>query len=195
MKHIVFIFILVAIIIPSAHSQTNNRLWGGLEIGGGISLADKGKMYNITYGDSKMTTGTIRAIIGYYITPQISIGGGIGQSGYLDPALRTPPPCGNYRSAALSTLPLCLDFRFHPIQDNLKLVLNANVGYSLLTNESDLNSKFMTDIAVGYKIANIGKISIVPAIGYNYNNYSIDNVYEKSNQSKHSVFLKIGIFY
>ncbi len=182
-RKILFLIFISSIFTPIySYSQTNSKLWGGVEVGFGISLADKGKMYDLKYGkDSEMTTSTIRAIMGYYIMPQLSFGAGIGLSSYTKPSV--------------NTLPLCLDIRFHPIQENQNLVLISNIGYSLATSESDINSKFMTDFSVGYKLTNIKKIGIIPAIGYNYNSYSVDNVFGKSNQSRHSLFLKVGVIY
>jgi hypothetical protein len=164
------------------YSQTNGRLWGGLEVGYGLSLADKGKMYDLSYGrDAKMTISTIKAVLGYYITPRLSLGAGIGLSSYTLPGVNTAP--------------LCIDIRYHPVRDNLNIVLNGDIGYSLATSESDTKGKFMADFSLGYKLFNIKKINITPAIGYNYINYSVDNVFGKSNQSRHSIFMKIGILY
>lgn len=52
----------------------------------------------------------------------------------------------------------------------------------------------MSDISVGYKVLNLGKLSLVPSFGYNFINYSVENE-KKLNQYRHSLFLKIGLIY
>lgn len=62
-----------------SYSQTNHRLWGGFEVGYGLSLSDRGDNYKVSYGgDTKMTISTLRGIVGYYVIPQLSVGAGIG---------------------------------------------------------------------------------------------------------------------
>jgi hypothetical protein len=181
MKKSLIILLFLTSFFP-LFSQTNGKLWGGLELGFGIGLADKGNMYDISFGDdNKMTTGTIRGVLGYYVMPQLSIGAGIGLSSYTKPGI--------------NTIPVCFDMRFHPMKDNMNLVLNGDFGYALSTNENDLKGKFITDISVGYKLFNIKKISFTPFIGYNYSNYKVDNAFGKSTQSRHSVFFKIAAIY
>lgn len=126
-----------------------------------------------------MSASSIRAIIGYYFVPQMSVGLGVGLNSYTKPGL--------------NTLPVWLDLRYHPIEDNLNFVLNAGVGYSMITSEDALKGKFQADISAGYKVYNLKKISIVPAIGYNFCNYSLKDTHR--GQSRHSLFLKIGFFY
>lgn len=84
-------------------------------------------------------------------------------------------------------------FRYHPL-DNRNFSIRVNIGYVVATFEDDLKRKFLTDIAVGYKVWNLGKNKRSPSIGYNYINYSIENV-KKLNQSRLSIFLKIGLIY
>lgn len=177
-KVLISLFLLSFITISQA--QTNHKLWGGLEVGYGLSLSDRGDNYKLSYGgDSKMTISTIRGVIGYYVLPQLSVGAGIGFNSYTKPGV--------------NTVPLCLDFRYHPL-DNRNFSISGNIGYVVATSEDDLKGKFLSDIAVGYKVWNLGKISVIPSIGYNYINYSVENE-KKLNQSRHSIFLKIGLIY
>ena len=154
---IVFLFIVAFL---SSYSQTNNKLWGGLEIGYGLSLSDRGDLYNISYdSNNKMSMSSLRGIVGYYILPNLSLGGAIGLNSYTKPQL--------------NTVPLSLDLRFHPLIDNLDLVLNSNLGYIIATSESDEKGKLFADLSVGYKVLNISKVAVIPAIGYNYIGHSV----------------------
>ncbi len=126
-----------------------------------------------------MTISTLRGIVGYYVIPQLSVGAGIGFNSYIKPGL--------------NTIPVCLDLRYHPF-DNKKFSINGNIGYTIATSENDLNGKFMSDISLGDKVLNLGKLSLVPSFGYNFINYSVENE-KKLNQYRHSLFLKIGLIY
>ena len=177
----VLIFILGTITLTGMQAQTNNKLWGGIEVGYGLGLSDRGDSYKISRGDGyKMAYSSLRAIVGYYVLPNFSVGGGIG--------------LGSYTNPSLNTIPVFLDLRFHPLENNKKFILNGNLGYSIATSETDLNSKFQGEFSVGYKIFELGKISLIPSLGYNYCNYSIESL-NKGSQSKHSLFLRVGFFY
>jgi hypothetical protein len=177
------LLVLFSMMSIASYSQ-NSKLWGGLEVGYGLNLSDKGDSYKISYGgDTKMTITSLRGILGYYVIPQLSIGAGIGFNSYTVPSL--------------NAVPVCLDIRYHPLE-NRNFLLNGNIGYSLATSEEEFDSKVMTDISIGYKISNIGKFSLVPAIGYNFINYSINSPFENEknlNQSRHSLFIKVGLIY
>ncbi|GAB6009685.1 hypothetical protein [Dysgonomonas reticulitermitis] len=165
----------------SLFAQTNEKLWGGLEIELGASLVDKGDLYNVSYSDNKMSANTIKAVIGYYVTSQLSIGVSIGLNSYTLPGINMAP--------------IWLDMRFHPLTKNPKLVLNGAIGYPLAMNENDLKGKFIAEASAGYKLFNIGKISFVPALGYNYLLYSLNSADGRYSQSRHSIFIKISILY
>ncbi len=171
----------------SLYSQTNNKLWGGLEVGYGISLSDNGKLYDTSYkGNNRMALSSIRGVFGYYIIPSLSVGAGIGLSSYTKPQL--------------NTIPVFLDFRFHPLPKNTDLFINADLGHTIATSESDSKGKLIAELSIGYNLFRIGKLSIVPAIGYNYVNYSIsypdnDGIKSSFSQHRNSIFLKVGIIY
>jgi hypothetical protein len=136
-----WILIISLFLIPlyPVFPQTNRKLWGGLEVGYGLSISDKGGIYKYSYGnDTKMSISYVRGILGYYIVPQMSVGIGIGLSSYTKPAV--------------NTVPVCLDLRYHPVVNTHNLVLNGSLGYSLLTSENELKEKILTDISVGYII-------------------------------------------
>jgi hypothetical protein len=202
----ILLFLISSISLFPAYSQTNGKLWGGLEAGYGIGLSDKGDYYNLSYGSgnipfaewqpislgvnrSEMDVNIIRLVLGYYVIPQLSLGAGIGFNTNSLPGV--------------STLPLYIDIRYHPVADNPNLVLNVAAGYAPLISEHDTKGKFLADFSVGYKLFNLKKVSFVPFIGYNFINYSLSNPYNYPNdpiagtfnQSRHSIFLKIGMFY
>lgn len=166
--------ILILLTLTSISAQSKSKIWAGVEVGYGVTLSDE----NLPQSDKSIST--LRGLIGYYVAPNLSLGVGVGLSNYI----------------ITNTVPLCVDVRFHPINSNPNYVINWAVGYSLATSENDVNGKFMTDISLGYKIFNIGKMKIVPAVGYNYNTYSIENeLNSKNNYSQHSLFLKIGLLF
>lgn len=178
-KFLISLFLL-SFFSSLSYSQTNHRLWGGLEVGYGLSLSDRGDNYKVSYdGDTKMTISSLRGVVGYYVIPQLSVGVGIGFNSYTKPGL--------------NTIPVCLDLRYHPLE-NKKFSINGNIGYTIATSENYFNGKFMSDISVGYKLLNLGKLSLIPSFGYNFINYSVENK-KKLNQSRHSLFLKIGLIY
>lgn len=177
----VLICILSVVTLTTVQAQTNNKLWGGIEVGYGLGLSDRGESYKISRGDGyKMSYSSLRAIIGYYVLPNFSVGGGIG--------------LGSYTDLSLNTVPVFLDLRFHPLEDNKNFILNGNLGYSIATSETALKSKFQGEFSVGYKIFDLGKISLIPSLGYNYCNYSIESL-NKGSQSRHSLFLRVGFIY
>lgn len=165
----------ILLTLTSISAQSKNKLWAGAEVGYGITLSDE----NIT--QSNKSISTLRALAGYYVAPNLSLGVAVGLSSYI----------------ITNTVPLFLDVRYHPIGSNPNYVVNWAVGYALATSENDVEGKFTTDISLGYKILDMGKIQFVPAIGYNYNTYSIDNPLTTSsnNYSQHSLFLKIGLLF
>lgn len=178
---LVLIFIISIITLTNLQAQTNNDFWGGIEVGYGLGLSDRGDSYKISRGDGyKMAYSSLRAVVGYYVLPNLSLGGGIG--------------LGSYTNPSLNTVPVFLDLRFHPLEDNKNFILNGNLGYSIATSETDLKSKFQGEFSVGYKVLNLGKISLIPSLGYNYCSYSIEKL-ENGNQSRHSLFMRVGFIY
>ena len=171
--------LLVILLFAATCSYAQNRkLWGAVEVGYGISLSDKGDAYDVSYGsDHKMAMSLIRALLGYYVTPDLSLGAGIGLNSYT-------------QLEGLNTLPVFIDVRYHPFT-NKRFLLNGDIGYNLATSENNKDGKWLFDFSFGYKLLN-KRISIIPAIGYNYCSYSIDGS-SKMNQSRHSLFLKVGV--
>ncbi len=161
------------------------KLWGGVEMSGGLTFKDTGKQYDYSASGAHSLL-SINGVVGYYINPNFSVGISLGSN--------------NYRRINLSAIPLSLDLRYHPIADH-NLVVIGDVGYSVFTNESNLKTKFISDIAIGYKLLYNNTIKFTPSIGYDFCTYYIDHtdavnqVNVKSNMYKHSLFIKFSFTY
>lgn len=180
MKKIILtvIFITCALIVVSA--QPNNRFWGTIEFSYGYSFAERNDIYGISYPQNN-SVSFLHAIAGYYVTENMSIGVGVGINGYSNPGL--------------NNVPLFLDFRFHPLQSK-KVILNGSIGHALVTNETNLKAGALANISVGYHLFKIKKVSIVPAIGYNYCQYSAKDINgTKHRDNRSSIFVKLGVVY
>lgn len=176
----VLTFILMVGALTMLSAQPNNKLWGTVEVSYGYSFAEKKDAFGISYPQNN-SVSFIQAVVGYYVSEKLSLGAGIGINGYSNPGL--------------NTIPLFLDFRFHPLQDK-KMILNGSVGYSLSTNEANLDAGAVASISIGYNLFKIKKISIVPAIGYNYCQYTVTDTNKiNHNSSRNSLFVKLGIVY
>lgn len=177
MKSIIATLLLFYMLTANAQ---NNRLWGGVEVGYGYSLAEKKDVHGISYPKNN-SFSSIHAVLGYYVVEKLSVGAGIGLNGYSNPGL--------------NTLPLFLNLKFHPFH-NKNIVFSGDFGYSLLSNEDNIDAGFLTSMSVGYKVCKIKKIGIVPAIGYNFCQYSVKETNGMNhNDKRSSVFLKLGIVY
>lgn len=180
MKKLFLTFILMVGALTMLSAQPNNKLWGTVEVSYGYSFAEKKDAYGIGYPQNN-SVSFLQAILGYYVSEKLSLGVGIGLNGYSNPGL--------------NTIPLFLDLRFHPLQ-NKKMILNGSVGYSLSTNETNLGTGALASISIGYNLFKIKKISIVPAIGYNYCQYTVtDTNGITHNSNRNSLFVKLGIVY
>jgi hypothetical protein len=173
--------LLFILLFSSTYTYAQNRkLWGGIEVGYGISFSDKGDAYDVSYdNDHKMLINTIRILLGYYVTPDLSLGTGVGFNSYTE-------------LEGLNTLPVFIDVRYRPFT-NKRFLLNGDIGYNLFTSENNKDGNLLFDLSFGYKLLD-KRICIVPAIGYNYCNYSINGT-SKINQSRHSIFLKVGVVF
>ena len=170
---------LLLFCILAANAQ-NNRLWGGVEVGYGYSLAEKKDVHGISYPKNN-SFSSIQAVLGYYVVEKLSVGAGIGLNGYSNPGL--------------NILPLFLNLRFHPFQ-NKQIVFSGDLGYALLSNEDNMEAGFLTSISVGYQVCKVKKIGIIPAVGYNFCQYSVKAASGiNHNDNRSSVFLKLGIVY
>ncbi|WP_291528250.1 hypothetical protein [Bacteroides sp. UBA939] len=162
-----------------------HKIWVGAELGYGVTLSDKGDLYDMSYADHKdMRIGMLKLLVGYYVTPDLSLGVGAGSS--------------NYNPGTLNILPVFLDVRYHPFK-NKRILLNGDIGCAFLTPAAYKKGKLLMDFSVGYKVLD-KKVSIIPAIGYNYCGYDAgisvsDNIPLKDSQNKHSLFVKVGVIF
>lgn len=180
MKKISSILLLFIYSVFTLNSHPSNSFWGGLDIGYGLSLSDKGDIYKYsTNNENKMTMSSVRAIFGYYLNQKLSIGLNLGLNSFSKPTV--------------NTVPIMLDVRYHPISDNLSFFLQGDLGYSTLTSEEELKGKLVFDLSIGYKISQIGKMKISPSIGYNYFNYSLKQ--PNLSQNRHSIIFRIGLYF
>jgi hypothetical protein len=151
-------------------------LWGSVEVG-------YGKSFETDYSGVNMYLASLRAKIGYYLTPQFSLGVGIGLNGYY----------------MINTLPVVLDIRYHPIKTLPKLYAYADIGASVSNSyeTGDFTSGFLSDIGVGYKIRLGKRTSLHPAVGYNLF-ISSPRVYTFGQYSyteriiRHTIFMRLG---
>jgi hypothetical protein len=162
--------------IQNAESKSFwGSLWGSVEVGYGRSFEKDYSGYN-------MYLASLRGKIGYYITPQFSLGAGIGLNGYH-----------NY---TINTLPVVLDIRYHPIKTLSGLYTYADIGASV-SDSFNFTSGFLSDMGLGYKIRLGKRTSFNPAVGYNlfvssprvYNFVGYSYTYRIT---RHTIFLQLG---
>ncbi len=179
MKNKSILIILLLISELSVNAQ-NHKLWGGIEVAYGFCL---GNNYNINseLENENKSLSFIQGTIGYYVMPDISIGASIGIRSYNTPGL--------------NIIPLSFDIRYHPF-NNKKIVIGGSIGNSICTNEDYIKMNLVRYIFVGYKFWNIKNRSIIPSVGYSFYQYNItDTKNTKHNQSKNSIYVKIGFIY
>ena len=163
--------------------------WGGFELDYGLGLSDKGQHYRQNFGSkARMQMVGLRTVFGYYITPSFSLGTGIGVTTHSHPRN--------------NMIPIFLDIRYHPItRINENLYINLNFGTALANNQSDLNTKFIWELALGYKLFDIGNFTLTPAIGYNYMKYDKEVWSEENDffidcsQKRRTLFFRLSLTY
>jgi hypothetical protein len=166
--------------------NTENRsfwqsLWGSVEVGYGRSFENG-------YGGYNMYLASLRAKMGYYLSPRFSLGVGVGLNGYH-----------NYQ---INTLPVVLDIRYHPVKTLSNLYVYADIGASVIDSygtelRTDFTSGFLSDMGLAYKIRLGKRIFLNPAVGYNLF-ASVPRVHNDGNSSyteritRHTIFLRLG---
>ena len=98
MKSIIATLLLFYMLTANAQ---NNRLWGGVEIGYGYSLAEKKDVHGISYPKNN-SFSSIHAVLGYDVVETLSVGAGIGLNGYSNPGLNTLPLFLNFEISSIS---------------------------------------------------------------------------------------------
>ncbi len=190
-KHLLLLtFLSCAATLAAQHN--GKRLWGGVELGYGLSITNTPKPYSSAYDTKDITLNSLKATLGYYITPSFSLGAGVEPRSYVH--------------GGLNMVNLWLDSRFHPFKDK-KILLNGSLGLPLFLSEKDNRKiKLLADIAFGYELFSIKKIKIMPQIGYDYCHYgalktpdlgvySEAGADEKANHSIHCLVFKVGVIF
>lgn len=117
MKKIFATSIILIIIQTGLLAQSSKTFWGEVTLAYGRSLGDYGKTYDVLHRDAdNMYMASLKAKAGYYVTPQLSLGAGIGLSGYHSPNA--------------NTLPVFAEARYN-VKPVPKLFSYLNVGTSL----------------------------------------------------------------
>ncbi len=163
--------------------------WGGVELSYGLTLSDKGGLYHQKYGgDTKMQALDLRTVFGYYLTKNFSIGTGVGVATYSDPRI--------------NLVPIFIDVRFHPItRINENLYISANVGTSLVSNQSHIDPKLLWELTLGYQLFDLGNCTLTPSIGYGFFKYNAeqwDNLNERlydETQKRRTLFFRLSLTY
>jgi hypothetical protein len=186
MKQILLAFALFVTGVAGVAAQpgTNKKFWGTIEYTSGITLADRGKYYNnaLLDGNGMMGIIDLRAIVGYYVHPNLSLGVGVG----------TNTQFGYNTDHRIQGFPLLFDVRYHAFSDK-RLFLNGVVGgFSPSYELTDLG--WFTDLLVGYQL-NISKVRFAPAAGFNMSRYSIVEFNDAYNRTRFSVIVKLGILF
>jgi hypothetical protein len=180
MKNLFILSIYLLIIPNGLFSQNTNdkTLWGEVDLGYGFSLADRGKSYNLSYNDfsEKMYLASIRVKAGYYITPQLSLGAGLGLDGY--------------HNTNINTFPVFIDLQYR-LKSIPKLFAYVNGGASVALSDA-YTSGFISGIGMGYRVALGKRIILKPSIGYDLFLYSQNLGVSSETRSRHTLSMRLG---
>lgn len=179
MKKIIILTIICVFSFNLVFPQSHRKFWGGIEVAKGMAFSDQGEMYDVTFKIDHDTYNSLRAVFGYYVTPDLSLGASIGLA--------------HYNGISLNTAPVCLDIRYHPLPANWHWTLLGDIGYSIMGEDGSYKSKMQADIAIGYDFRiNKKNWRLIPSLGYNYNQYTYD-YHSIGTQNRHSLFLRLGL--
>ncbi|MDR0558653.1 MAG: hypothetical protein LBG92_00645 [Prevotellaceae bacterium] len=135
-------------------SLNDKKLWGSVEIKYGIGLFETGKsenhgFYSKNYGYMQVSSMLLKT--GYYVTPQLSLGAGIGTA--------------NYSGYMADMMPVFADIRY--LFTKLpKLYAFADIGGSFFIEKG-----FISDLGIGYRIVLGKRRSVNPSLSYNLTAY------------------------
>lgn len=171
-----YIFLQICILFSVfGFAQQKGKLWQGLEISYGHNLRNNSSFS--TEGENVGNYYALRGRIGYYITPNLSLGGSLATTGQGNPSI--------------DMYPLCFEARYHPFR-NKKWILNGSIGYPLAVNNANITIHALSDISIGYTTGHIKNLSFVTSLGYNFCAFRND-MEEKKNDTRHSIYIKMGI--
>ena len=132
-----------------------------------------------------MEVANTRLKAGYYVSPNLSLGAGIG--------------AGNYTGYKINTVPVFADVRWH-FTKSPKLFAFADIGASFFGG-GFRDKGFVSEIGVGYRLEFGKRCSINPSVGYNliayrqtYRNLVLldPNASDAENRVRHSICLTVA---
>jgi hypothetical protein len=150
--------------------------WRSIEVGYGKSFKNDYSQYKYN-----MYSMSFRAKTGYYLTPQFSLGIGVGLN--------------EYRNYPTTPALFMVDIRYHPIKILPNLYTYADIGGSFY--KISLTSGFLSDIGLGYKIRLGKRVSLNPAVMYSFFSSSSGtyNYDDTERVKRHTIFLQLGIHF
>jgi hypothetical protein len=163
----------------SQNNQTK-KVWYGIDYSYGFGILYKGNLFSLNRSNSNgnMHVVDLRAMAGYNISEQFSLGAGLGLAGY--------------HSISFNTMPIFLDLRYNlPVQQR-KFFLYTDIAFPLPVN-SNVYSLFMDDFGIGCKIPCYKRMKFVPSIGYNFISYKPDWETIPKRRYRHSLYVRLGI--
>ncbi|MDR0687796.1 MAG: hypothetical protein LBF55_03800 [Prevotellaceae bacterium] len=164
-------------------AQNSKTFWGEVTLGYGRSLGDYGKNYDILPGAANnMYTVSAKVKAGYYVLPQLSVGAGVGLSGYHNPII--------------NTLPVFAEARYN-VKRVPRLFSYLNAGASF--GAGAFSSGAIVGAGLGYSIKTGRRTALNVSVGYDallYKQTAVylftDEVAYSEMRHRHTMFLQLG---
>lgn len=179
--------LIMLTVITSVHAQQKNQgFWGTIEYSYGFGLADNGDLYDFKRPDWKMETHTLRLVMGYFATPYVSVGAGVGLAGHHSPSI--------------NTLPVFADFRYFFNGTQRSFFAYTDLGASIAL-DNHYKTGMLVDLGFGRSFPIGRRSAFIPSIGYNLAGYKTEFKYiennltftETDNRTRHTLFVRIGL--
>lgn len=165
MKAIIFLLFAFSICTLNTQAQSSNSRHSGI-----YNITEIG--YLQANNNDVKYAARLRTIFGYFITPKISAGIGLGFDGYHDPA-------------DINTAPLFLDLRGYLKDEPQTIFAYLNLGQSIKIADAHEKGFFM-GLGLGYQ-----RKKIIGSIGYNLQ--KIDLI--ESSISISSIAFNLGLLF
>jgi hypothetical protein len=176
-------------------SQNYNYFWLSMSGGYGWQFAEKGKQDRID-PDNPKTMANFDFSLGYYLTPQFSLGLGIGANAY--------------QNTKLTAFPVFIDLRYN-FENLPRLFTYLDIGVPLGAETASTDffggflgnynhkykSGFLTNVGLGWRIPLNKTTTVRSSIDYQFfpfstTHYEGDNMLT-NNMIKHSLSLQLGV--
>ncbi|MDR0711142.1 MAG: hypothetical protein LBF67_02185 [Prevotellaceae bacterium] len=186
MKKIFIVSIGLMITQIGFAAQNSKTFWGEVSLGYGRSIGDYGKNYDMLHSNAdNMYMASLKAKAGYYVIPQLSLGVGVGLSGYHNPNV--------------NTLPVFLEARYNvKFLSGLFSFLNAGTSLSAL-GVGAFQSGGIIGAGAGYSIKTGRRTALNISVGYDallYKQTAVylftDEVAYSEMRHRHTMFLQLG---